>query len=103
MQQSTKIIEYLYEVEGAIVIGGDFNLEIDTESLLTFEKNGYQNLIKEYNIPTTRNRLVWEKYPENRQYFSDYVFVTEDVKVVDFSVEEVEISDHLPMVLTMEG
>jgi len=83
-----------------VIIGGDFNLYPETESVGIFKKHGYRDLIEECDIKNTRNRLVWEMYPENKQYFSDYVFMTPAVRLEHFGVVENEISDHLPLELT---
>ena len=103
LQQSLEIIEFFKGIDGLKIIGGDFNLEFDTQSVKMFEESGYKNLIKDFNIPTTRNRLTWEKYlEEGKQYFADYVFVSPDVPIKEFSVPNIEISDHLPMILDIE-
>jgi len=101
LKQSEEIIDFLKKIDGPKIVGGDFNLEFDTQSVKMFEKNGYRNLIKEYKIKTTRNRLSWERFPK-KQYFADYVFVSSDVKVLNFSVPNIEISDHLPQILEIE-
>ncbi len=102
VQQSQAIINFYQSIDGIKIIGGDFNLEATTKSVNLFEENGYKNLIKDFSIDTTRNRLVWEKYPDSIQYFSDYVFVDPNVKVQSFEVPKNEISDHLPMILNIE-
>jgi endonuclease/exonuclease/phosphatase (EEP) superfamily protein YafD len=99
--QSREIMGFFEGVEGPKILGGDFNLDPSSDSVRMFEDSGYRNLIKEFNIRTTRNRLVWERHPGREQYFSDYVFVSPDVQVKDFSVEDIEISDHLPMILNV--
>lgn len=96
---SQEIIKYYKNLGGLKIIGGDFNLEHNTQSVNLFEENGYINLIKKYKIPTTRNRFVWDKYPDNKQYFSDYVFVSPEVKIKCFDVPNIEVSDHLPIIL----
>lgn len=101
LQQSSKLIEYFKDLEGIKIIGGDFNLEIQTESVKLFAQAGYVDLIEKYNIKTTRNRLVWEKYPNSILYYSDFVFVSPDCKVESFEVPNIEVSDHLPIILTM--
>jgi endonuclease/exonuclease/phosphatase family metal-dependent hydrolase len=68
-----------------------------------FEENGYRDLIKEYKISTTRNRLAWEMYPDNKQLFSDYVFLSPGITINNFSVPDNEISDHLPMILEVSS
>ena len=102
IKQSREIIDFMAKIDGPKIIGGDFNLELMTESVAMFEKNGYRNLIKEFNIKTTRNRLIWERYPESKQYFADYVFVNPEVKIKNFEVPQNEISDHLPLILEIE-
>lgn len=52
------------------------------------------NLIKKYNIPTTRN-----KYFPGKDKFADYTFISPDINAQDFRVPTAEISDHLPMIL----
>lgn len=101
LQQSSAIIDLLKNKEGVKIIGGDFNLLPETQSVSMFEENGYRNLIKDYVIDTTRNRLAWEQYP-CKQLHADYVFVSQDIKVTGFSVPKNEISDHLPLLLDIE-
>ncbi len=76
LKQSQGLIEFFKDKQGLKIIGGDFNLLPETKSVQMFEENGYRNLIKYFKIPTTRNRLVWERYLNNKQYHSDYIFVS---------------------------
>lgn len=99
LKQSKKIIDRLESENGPVIIGGDFNLEPLTESVEMFEKNGYKNLIKDNKVKTTRNRLAWERFPDNPQYYADYVFINDKVKLKKFEVIENEVSDHLPLVI----
>ncbi len=99
LQQSSKIIEFYKDVDGVKIIGGDFNLEKNTESVALFSKAGFVDLICKYNISTTRNRLVWEKYPDNKLYYSDFVFASPDCDIQKFEVPNVEVSDHLPIIM----
>jgi hypothetical protein len=81
------------------IILGDFNLNENTESIALFEKNGFRNLIKEYNIKTTRNHHIWDKFPNDKQMYSDYVFVGPEVEVKNFEVLPDIVSDHQPLFL----
>ena len=82
------------------VIAGDFNLSPETESVKMFEQNGYHDLIKEFQIPTTRNEIAWQKHPPHmKQLFADYAFVRGKGMRYNFEVEDVIVSDHLPMTI----
>ena len=100
-EQSKRIIQYFSSVSGPKIIGGDFNLDIETESVRMLEAAGYRNLIREYRVRTTRNRIAWEMYPETPQLHSDFIFVSPDVSVASLEVPEIVISDHLPMILNV--
>lgn len=107
IRQSRKIISFLADKKGPKIIGGDFNLEPNTRSVRMFKKARYKNLIKEFGIKNTRNRLSWEQFPEEvkkygKQYFADYIFVSSEVKIKAFEVPNIEISDHLPLILDFE-
>jgi len=99
IEQSRTIIEALRGVKGPVVIGGDFNLLPEARSIRLFAQAGYRDLIDDYHVTTTRNKLAWERFPDNVQYYADYVFVGSNAKVRSFSVPQIEASDHLPLIV----
>lgn len=99
ISQSQDILDFLADKKGQKIIMGDFNLNPDTESVLMFERAGFRNLIREYDIDTTRNEVAWAKHPEDKQLFADYAFVSPEVTIKSFQVPKNEASDHLPMEL----
>ena len=101
LNQSKRIIDFFENMIGPKIVGGDFNLNPDTKSIAMFEKAGYKNLIKDFEIKNTRNKISWKQF-DNVQHFADYVFVSPDVKVKKFEVPYNEISDHLPQILEFE-
>jgi len=100
--QSKGVIDFFKNISGSKIIGGDFNLAKDAESIKVFEKNGYRNLINEYKVHSTRNKFAWKKYPNVPQNYSDYVFVDKDIKVKKFFVPTDLVSDHQPLVLEID-
>jgi len=98
-EASQKLINFMKNKEGIKIIGGDFNLLPDTKSIKVFEDNNYRNLIKDFKISTTRNENAWRLYPNNKQYFADYVFISENTLIKKFEVIKNDVSDHLPMML----
>ena len=105
VSQSKNIIDFFERKEGPRIIGGDFNLEIKTESIKMFEDAGYENLIKKFGIKNTRNRVSWRKLKkgQKKQHFADYCFISSEVRVKDFEAPYMEISDHLPLILDFEA
>lgn len=102
IRQSREIIDAYHDFDGLKIIGGDFNIDLDTKSTQVFTEHGYYDLIREYTVLTTRNRLCWDKYPNEKLYYSDYVFVNNMDAIADFQVPSIEISDHLPMILDID-
>jgi exonuclease III len=106
IEQSQKIINFFKRSKFPVIFGGDFNLLPETKSIKLFEEAGYKNLIKDFDIKSTRNRVSWEQFKNKpgftKQYFADYVFVSKKVRVKDFIVPHIEISDHLPQILDFE-
>lgn len=104
LRQSEIIVNFASDLSGEKIICGDFNLLPETESVKMFERAGYTNLIKYFGIATTRGKLCKILHPEftNRQEFADYVFASAGVSAKSFSVPDVPISDHLPMILNFD-
>lgn len=100
LEQSQKIIEYFRNLDDPVIIGGDFNLDKETDSIGMFEKSGYKNLISDFHIKTTRNKVAWERH-SNMQRWADFVFVNSKVKVKSFEVPNIIVSDHLPLILNI--
>jgi endonuclease/exonuclease/phosphatase family metal-dependent hydrolase len=102
LRQSQLIIDFFQKLTGPKIIMGDFNLDFGVKSVLMFEEAGFKNLIKEFNITNTRNELSWRKFPDNKQHFADFSFISQDIKITNFSVPYNEVSDHLPLILEFE-
>lgn len=102
IKQSEAFIERFKDTSDPVIIGGDFNIERETESVKMFARHNYRDLISDYKIKTTRNHWAWDKYPGNELYYSDFVFTNSGIDVKNFTVIGNEISDHLPMILEFE-
>ncbi|MFY9463395.1 MAG: endonuclease/exonuclease/phosphatase family protein [Candidatus Sungiibacteriota bacterium] len=98
--QSQKIIDFLADERGEKILGGDFNLMPDTESIRMIERTNLRNLITDFHITTTRSPLSYGHYPaSDRQYFADFAFTSPSIRVNGSHVPQIEISDHLPLVI----
>ena len=98
LRQSQTLREFAQKQIAPIVMGGDFNVSPDSESIEIFRRAGYQDLIRDYKIATTRNHFSWERYV-TKHFYSDYVFLSPELTVKNFIVPNVEVSDHLPLIL----
>ena len=96
--QSERLDDLVGTFHGPSVLCGDFNLRPNTESIRILEKR-LRNLVREYAIASTRSRLT----PASKGKFADYVFVTPTLKVVDFRVLDQLVSDHLPLMVELDG
>jgi hypothetical protein len=94
IQQSHKIVRFLSGLAGDIIIGGDFNMLPDTQSMAMLEDCGLRNMVTEYGIKSTRSSLYTK--PEK---LGSFVLVSEGIEVVDFQVVQEDVSDHLALQL----
>ncbi len=96
LQACHKIKQLALEVDYPAIICGDFNLFPDTDSMQVFADQ-FESLVDTYKIKTTRPQSN-ELSAHNRNIV-DYVLVSKGVKVSDFAVPDVAVSDHLPLVV----
>jgi len=96
LEQSRKVKNFLDQHDITKILAGDFNLWPGTESLKILEKD-MVNLIDKYNFHSTRPPFF--DFPNK---YSDYVFVSPDIKINDFKVLSDVVSDHLALYLDYE-
>jgi endonuclease/exonuclease/phosphatase family metal-dependent hydrolase len=93
--QSTKINEFISTLNTPTILCGDFNLRPDTTSIKLIEgKMNMNNLIKKYDIHSTRSQLY-----QKAEKFADYIFTSPEIIINSFEVIDTEVSDHLPLLL----
>ena len=100
LEQSRAIRRVMDRHSGPAVLMGDFNLLPQTHSVRILEY-GRRNLITDFNIPTTRSRLNPYYGTPQEQPHANFAFVTSGVQVESFAVPDIEVSDHLPMLMTI--
>jgi endonuclease/exonuclease/phosphatase family metal-dependent hydrolase len=96
IKQSEIILDFTSQYDLPTIICGDFNLRPDTKSIAILEKK-FQNLIKKYDVKTTRTSLYTRS-----EKFADYIFVSEDIIVKQLVVLEEEVSDHGALLLDFQ-
>lgn len=91
--QSQRINQFMAAIKSPKILCGDFNLRPDTESLMILEQ-GMINLLKKYDIKSTRSNLY-----QKEEKFADYIFTSPGIIDNSFEVLSDEVSDHLPLLL----
>lgn len=92
LEQSRKLRRVMESWKSPAVLCGDFNLNPDTRSFRMLSE-GWQDLISDFEITDTRSSL----FPYEDRY-CDYMLVSPGVTIRSFSVPNVTVSDHLPLV-----
>lgn len=98
LKQSEKILDFFKKYNKPKIIAGDFNLGIETRSILMLEDAGFKNLVRESGATTTRSSLYDIKWREFDK-FADYIFTSNGILIEKFEVLPEEVSDHLPLLL----
>ncbi|MBI2035426.1 MAG: endonuclease/exonuclease/phosphatase family protein [Candidatus Liptonbacteria bacterium] len=95
IRQSEIILDFLKKSSPTKkILCGDFNLSPETLSVGMIEKV-LVNVTKNYGIKYTRSPLLLGE----GDTVSDYIFVSQNVVVSNLKTLNIEVSDHLPLVL----
>ncbi len=88
------------EGKSRVVLAGDFNMNPDTNSIQRLErhvKNVFKNeLITSFNSKRKPKGGGWSTA------VVDMMFVSNDIKIIDHYMPEVDVSDHMPLVAVLE-
>lgn len=95
MRQVSQIIEYIKHLEGSVILCGDFNLSPESDSIKRINEN-LVNLSVAHKLKTTRSKLTY------KNEVCDYIFVSSDIKVNSFVMDDTIISDHNALILDFD-
>ncbi len=100
LEQAKKVEKFFSARNGSKLLCGDFNLKPETESI-AISGRGMKNLINDFGVKLTRSKISLEKFKDQpeKDTVSDYAFVSPDIQVNSFAVPDIEVSDHLPLVI----
>lgn len=99
IEQSKRVKEFMDSIKMPKILCGDFNLLPDTESLKMLGRD-MQDMVKEHGVESTRTSLY--THAETSGKFADYIFLSPDIKVIDFKVLSEETSDHAALYVEFE-
>lgn len=95
MKACKQIAEYIDNLDGPVILTGDFNL-VPTSKSLEVLTGSLRNLSTEYHLTTTRNNLT------RKNEVCDYIFVNDQIKVNNFYASEAVVSDHMGLILDFD-
>jgi len=95
LRQMEQIADYISQLDGPIILAGDFNLAPHSQSLELINAS-LRNLSIDYQLTTTRTELTAKKE------VCDYIFVSEAIKVTSFKASDTLASDHQALILDFE-
>lgn len=98
-RQAKLIAKHLKALDLPYIMGADMNMPPETRVIKTIE-NCANNLIRGSGIAQTTHPTVHKIAP--RGYLVDYIFTSEDFERVSIEAPNVLVSDHLPLVATLE-
>lgn len=112
LKMSKTIIEQIKGKDN-IILTGDFNVQENTQTINNIEKyltNIFKGEFKTtFNMPRKINPGVAHSYkasPKDAAGFAeaviDFIFVSPDMKVVEHSSPEVDVSDHKPLLAVLD-
>ena len=89
----------LFEGKKNVILAGDFNMGPDTESIHKIEK--HLTSVFGTSLKTTFNMKHKDK-PGFAISAVDMMFVSPNIKIIDKKCPDVDVSDHLPLLATLE-
>lgn len=90
-----KIHDYIKDLDGPVILTGDFNLSPDSPSLIPLNSL-LRNLAAETNLITTRSLLT------HKNEVCDYIFVNKQINVKRFWMSDEIVSDHNALFLEFD-
>ncbi len=82
-----------------VILSGDFNMDPNTQAMAQVEK--YLTSVFKYNLPTTFN-MKRKTNPGYAEAAVDMFFVSPEIKVLNQACKQVDVSDHLPLVVELD-
>ena len=98
MQKMSRVAELLHAAERPVIFAGDLNITPVSPALKKLDGLGLRNLTVEHSITRTLSRL----HRADVEVACDYIFVSPEIRVQDFTVSEELVSDHKALILEFD-
>lgn len=94
IRQSQKIVQFLGNMQGDVILVGDLNMRPDTQSIAMLEQSGLRNLVTEYGVQSTRSSFYTKS-----EKLGSFILTSEGIEVANFDTVKEDVSDHLALQL----
>lgn len=100
LKQAQILIDYVKQLKQSFILSGDFNVTSDSQIVQSLNQIA-RNVTLEEGITNTLNpniHRVKSLFPPG--LLVDFVYVSPEIKVTDFEVKPVDLSDHYPSIMS---
>lgn len=103
LKEEEQLLSYLKTIKKPFVLTGDFNITPKSHLIEELSKS-YQHLGPDYSEPTwTTKPFSYNGFEEDKlNWRLDYAFGSKDINVISAEVVSTDVSDHLPLLVTIE-
>ncbi len=102
MTQAKKLYEFVENLQEPFILAGDFNMMPDTRVVKMFETLS-QNLTTKNHVTNTLNpRIHKAKHLFPPGFAVDYIFTHPRIRVTNFSVLDLDLSDHFGLIVGID-
>ena len=98
LQRLEKLTKVLENIQGPMIVAGDFNLNRETEAIQSFKKAlKLTDLTERSGITNTLNNLV-----TSYKVACDYIFINDSINAKNLQLSEALLSDHKALILDFD-
>jgi endonuclease/exonuclease/phosphatase family metal-dependent hydrolase len=101
LEMSKKIVTEI-EKKQNVILCGDFNVQPNTETIQNIELYLINIFKDELTTSFNLTRKNLEKFPGYATAVVDMMFASKDINVISHECPQVDVSDHLPLVIEIE-
>lgn len=85
-----------------VILTGDFNLKPNTQTIANIEKHLTNVFKDELKTTFNLNRKDLERFPGYASAVVDMIFTSQDIVVTKHTCPQVDVSDHLPLIIEFD-
>jgi endonuclease/exonuclease/phosphatase family metal-dependent hydrolase len=98
MQRLEKLAQALKDIQGPLIVAGDFNLDSKSDAIQSFKETlGLTDLTLEHGLTNTLNNLVTPY-----EVACDHIFINDSIEVVKLQLHTDLLSDHNALALDFD-